>query len=290
MGGILIGLFFGAILASSGLRGQSSYWPIPPAENAIMAAPAATRNLESLSARPQAFVLPLDKVFPHFATGGGWETILVLVNLSSTRIDFDQYFYDPAGRPLPVTSKSIPGGELFTTSAAAGRLGPGSSHNILLFDQGGPIKTGWSVISYDSSNSRLGGYAIFRQRTQGKPDFEALVPLSGMDDSIFVMPYDNIEGFVTAMAILNPGANLTSTVRVTILDSSGRTLALDSLVLAPGRQETFIVAERFPVTKNGIGTIRFEGSTNRLAGLGFRFGSSGAFATIPIMNWSGMFQ
>lgn len=240
--------------------------------------------------KPQTLVLPLDKVFPHFATGGGWETILVLVNLSAARTEFQQYFYDPNGRPLPVTFRSIPEGQLLTTSAASGVLNAGGSFNILLYDQGGPLQSGWSVLAYDAANARLGGYAIFRQRTQGRPDFEALVPLSGMDDSIFVMPYDNIEGFVTAMAILNPGSNLTSTVRVTILDKSGRTVGTDSIVLAPGRQETFIVPDRFPATRNGIGTIRFEGSTNRLSGLGFRFGSSGAFATIPIMNWAGMFQ
>jgi hypothetical protein len=39
-----------------------------------------------------------------------------------------------------------------------------------------------------------------------------------------------------------------------------------------------------------VGTILFEGSTTRLSALGFRFNAGGAFATIPILNWLGMFQ
>jgi len=191
---------------------------------------------------------------------------------------------------MPVTFKSVPGGVLTTTSSAQGTLAANASFNILLFDQGGGLKTGWSLISYDSTNARIGGYAIFRQRIQGSPDFEALVPLSGYDDDIFVMPFDNLEGFTTSMAILNPGSNLTSTVSVAIMDSDGKLLSTSSIALAPGQQKAFSIPDQFPITKDRVGTILFEGSTNRLSGLGFRFNPGHAFATIPILNWSGMFE
>lgn len=230
-----------------------------------------------------------DKVFPHFATGAGWETILVLVNLSSSKVTFSQNFYDPSGKPMTVSFKSVPDGVLTTTSAAQGTLNAGGSFNILLFDQGGGLKTGWSSISYDSTTARIGGYAIFRQRIQGSPDFEALVPLSAYDDYVFVMPFDNLEGFVTSMAILNPGSNNTSNIRATIRDPLGVTVATETISLGPGTQQAFIIPDLFPVTKNRVGTILFEGSTDRLAGLGFRFNPQHAFATIPILNWLGMF-
>lgn len=282
-----------ALYPFSAVAQVQDFKAIPPQENRIIAHEISLdRNgqaLRSTGDLRQAYVGPADTVFPHFATGAGWETILVLVNLSSTKVTFTQNFYDPTGKSLQVTFKSVPEGVLTTTSAAQGTLNPGGSFNILLFDQGGGLKTGWSSIAYDSSNSRIGGYAIFRQRVQGSPDFEALVPLSAYDDSVFVMPYDNLEGFVTSMAILNPGANLTSTVKVTIRDSTGATIATDSISLSPGQQQAFVIPDRLPATKNRVGTILFEGSTTRLSGLGFRFNPGHAFATIPILNWLGMF-
>ena len=271
-----------------------SFTPVPPIKNTIMAqelvrSPAISKNRASTASR-SAYVQSSDMIFPHFATGGGWETILVLVNLTNAKIDFTQSFYDTAGNPMAVTFKSVPGDELTTTSSASGTLNPYGSFNILLFDQGGGLQTGWSAIDYDSTNTRIGGYAIFRQRLQGSPDFEALVPLSAYDDSIFVMPFDNIEGFSTSMAILNPGVNMTTTVRVTIMDPHGDIVGTDNVFLDPGQQKAFSIPERFPITKNRIGTILFEGSTNRLSGLGFRFNPGHAFATIPILNWSGMFN
>ena len=271
-----------------------SYTPLPPIRNTIVAEQivrdATIQAGRASSTNRPTFFFSGDRVFPHLAIGAGWETILVLVNLTNAAVSFTQSFYDPSGNPMPVTFKSVPGGVLTTASAAAGTLGPNASFNILLTDDGGGLKTGWAFVSYDATNARIGGYAIFRQRIQGSPDFEALVPLSGYDDSIFVMPFDNVDGFVTSMAILNPGVNLTSTVEAFIMDTSGTVIGTDSIVLAPGQQQAFSIPDRFPLTRNQIGTIQFYGSTNRLSGLGFRFNPGHAFATIPILNWSGMFE
>lgn len=228
-------------------------------------------------------------VFPHLATGGGWETTLVLVNLTNTAVTFGQAFFDTSGQPLTVTFQSIPDGQQLTTSSAQGTLNPGASFNIKLVDQGTGLKTGWSVISYDATGARLGGYAIFKQSIAGSPDFEALVPLSAYDDYVFIMPYDNTNGYVTSMALLNPGANLDSQVYVTLLDTEGNTVSTDTIPLAKGQQLAFSIPERFPDTQGKVGSILFESSTTRLSALGFRFNPQHAFATIPVLNWSGMF-
>jgi len=236
------------------------------------------------------YVQPLDKAFPHLVQGGGWETILVLMNLGTSTVKFDLDFYNQSGKPMQVTFRSIPEGVLLTTSNATGTMGPGASLNIRLLDDGSPLQIGWSNVLYDSTNNRIGGYAIFRRSLQGKDtDFEALVPLSGNDDTKFYMPFDNLEGFVTSMAVLNAGS-LTTTVRVTILDWHGKTIGTDAIVLPPRNQQAFAIPERYPITTGTIGSLLLEGSTNFLSGLGFRFNPKGAFATIPIMNWSGMFK
>ena len=238
--------------------------------------------------RSAASVRSTDLVFPHMATGGGWETILVIVNMSQRTVTFDQFFYDTAGRRMSVTFRSLPEGQLTTTDNAHGTLQAGQSFNIVLQDRGQPLQTGWSELDYDSTSDRLGGFSIFRQIIPGRPAFEALVPLSSIDDSRFFMPFDNLEGFVTSMALLNPGSSTTD-VRLTFRSTTGSVLATRTIRLAPTAQVSFSVPQEFPEVANRTGTIYVEGSTEHLSALGFRFNTGGSFATIPIMNWDGMF-
>jgi hypothetical protein len=269
---------------------QEATWsPIGPQPNTITGQYQSSADVIRQSAQPRSYVLPTDQVFPHLATGDGWETILVLVNMSTTRVSFTQKFYDQSGNPMPVTFRSIPDNQLTTTSATQGSLAPGASFNILLFDAGTPLQVGWSGISYDTTSARIGGYAIFRNRVRGRADFEALVPLSAFDDTRFYFPFDNLEDFVTSMALLNPASNVSATVSLTFLDTRGVTIGRDTLILAPGQQKAFSVPQVYPITQNRVGTILVESNTTRLSGLGFRFNPGGAFATIPIMNWAGMF-
>ena len=152
-----------------------------------------------LSVLPQTPIAPTnsvqagDVVFPHFAFGGGWNTTLVMVNMSPQTVTF-QYFVSQSGTPLSVTFMTIPGGQLITTTTAHGTLPPNSSFNILLFDPGTPnVQIGWSFLNYDSVNTRIGGYAIFQQRGS-LGVYEALVPLSSMNDYKFYLPFDNRSG------------------------------------------------------------------------------------------------
>lgn len=285
-------LVLSSALLSLEISGQE-WLPSHQIDNDIQASPVVrTPNFpmsRGLPVKPQTLVFSTDRILPHLAVGGGWETTIVLVNMSDREVQFNQPFYDPTGKPWTVTTKMLPGGEPVKTSVASGRIAIGGSLHILLSEPAGPVQTGWSMINYDTSASRLGGYAVFRQRVQGRPDFEALVPLSSYDDSVFYMPFDNLDGATTAMAILNPATNLSVSLEILLVDTGGKTLGSYSLNLAPGAQESFVLADRFPATRGRLGTVKIEGSTNRLSALGFRFNSGGAFSTIPIMNWTGMF-
>jgi len=239
-------------------------------------------------AKHQALVMSFDRVFPHMATGSGWETLLVIVNMGTRSVSFDQYFFDQAGRPMRITSRTVPGNEVFTTSVATGTLQPGQSLNVLLHDRGQPLQVGWSLLSYDSTSDRLGGFSIFRSIVPGRSDFEALVPLSAVDDHKFFMPFDNIEGFVTSMALLNSGTVATD-ARLTFRSTTGVFITTATIRLDPGTQTAFSIPERFAETRGRVGVLYVEGSMSRLSALGFRFSPGGAFATIPVMNWPGMF-
>ena len=231
-----------------------------------------------------------DLIFPHFAFGGGWNTTLAIVNMSPQTVTYDQVFVDQNGNPLPVTFRTIPGGDIITTPSAHGVLPPNTSFNILLFDPGpgSPLKVGWSFLSYDSINTRLGGFAIFQQ-IGSLGTYEALVPLSGINDYKFYMPFDNRGGFTTAMALANP-SNTPTNVTFTFRDTNANVLATVTETLSAFSQKAVQLSGIAPQINGFAGTVYVTGSAPSLSALGIRGNLlSGAFATIPIMNWSAMF-
>lgn len=238
-----------------------------------------------------AAVQPSDQVFPHIAVGGGWRTTIVIVNIGTPATNFELRFYSETGQPLPVTFRNPPLGELITVTSVRGRLAPGASFQYELVDSG-PVRTGWATLAYDSAQTRIGGYATFRQTVTGRPDFEALVPLSALDDHKFYMPFDNTQGVATAMAIANPDPTRSITVTLQFLGIDGTPIRTESLLLPPLGQTSFLIGDRFTPLANRVGTVYAQSSLDRLSALGLRFntGAGNAFSSIPIMNWTGMFQ
>jgi hypothetical protein len=49
---------------------------------------------------PHVFALAQDKVLPQVVAGGGWETVVVLLNMSAVSLDFQLNFYDETGKPM----------------------------------------------------------------------------------------------------------------------------------------------------------------------------------------------
>jgi hypothetical protein len=236
-------------------------------------------------------VWPEDVIFPHLAFGGGWETQFVVVNMTGNTITVKQPFYDTAGNAISVSYRTVPDGAVTTSTSAEIRLGPYASYNIVVQDTGGSVQTGWSELIYNNSTNlnQLGGHAIFRSHIAGRPDFEAVVPLGSYNDPVFFIPYDNSGGYVTSMALVNPDFSTKTTAYLDFADNQGN-LIMDeqSIDLAPGQQVAFSLTDKYPDLAGKVGLLYVSGDTEFLSGLGFRFNPGGAFATVPIMNWSCM--
>ena len=233
-----------------------------------------------------------DKVFPQIMFGGGWETVVVVVNIGFTPIHYNQLFFGTDGKPLQVTFKTYPDQTLITTTATDSNLPPNTSFNYSLFDDGGPIRTGWSVLSYDSTKGRLSGYALVRHRaTTGQFNFEATVPLSNLQDFAFFMPVDNIQGFRTVLALVNPSLNKTANVTLQFIGLDGTRLFSDSGALPPGQQMSLSIPDLYPTLANQLATVLVQADISLFSAAGFRLNDvTGAVASVPIMNWEGMFQ
>lgn len=267
--------------------------PVPWQRNSNLVAPLKDGSPDTRASQGpprRAFVGGSDIIFPHLAAGGGWETDLVLVNMSANPITVTQQFYAQDGGPMEVAMRSVPDGTELSANAVQSTLAPGGSLKIVLYDTGAPLRVGWSSISYDMRLGMVGGYAIFRNRVPEGTEFEALVPLSAYDDTRFLFPFDNLEGYVSSMALVNPAADSGCEVTLAFLDMDGVVMLTDSMTLGPGEQTAFVLRERYPEVSGQVGSVYVQGDMPYLSALGFRFNlKSGAFATVPILNWSGMF-
>jgi hypothetical protein len=240
----------------------------------------------TINITPRALVQRTDTVFPHIATGGGWETVMVIVNIGQTAVDFEQHFYDESGNPMSVTLRTFPEGQIITTNATKGHLNAGSSFNFALFDATPNLQVGWASLNYDSSSGRLGGYAAFRLKAGGVIN-EGLVPLSSYDDVNFMMPFDNIEGFATGVALCNPASNMTTHATIVAFDLRGNQIASTVVAIPPSGHVSFVLADRMPSLAGLTGTLGVSSDTTRLAGVGIRMNVAGGFTftSIPVMNY-----
>jgi hypothetical protein len=251
-----------------------------------------TAPVLSKSGRPApkaSFVSSTTTVFPHIATGGGWETVVVIVNMSATPVDFTASFYDEAGAPMQVTFSEFPSGNITTTSAIDGHLGSEGSFNFSLFDATPGTQVGWVLLDYDTSTHRIGGYSAFRYRAGGVIN-EGLVPISGYDDTRFYMSFDNIEGFATGIALTNPSQN-PNVVTIEALDLDGNEITSGQLTLPAGGHHSFVLADSFPALAGRTGTLYVSSNQTMLSAVGIRMNVAGGytFTSIPVMNWEGMF-
>ena len=246
----------------------------------------------STNQRVDAVIDAHNKVFAKIMCGDGWETALILLNMGTGSLTFRQFFKDADGSPMPVTFRGYPQPQVTTAPTAEGTLTPNSTVTLTIFDDKAPLREGWSVLSYDEGQGRLGGYAIIRRRARtGDFDFEAIIPLSSMQDFSLYIPFDNTQGFRTQLTLLNPASNLAAQVRLAYLSVGGELLLIDSVVMKPGQQMTLVIPDTYPDLANKMGTVMVEANTNRFSATGLRYNpASGAIASVPPMNWSGMLQ
>jgi hypothetical protein len=283
-------LCFGFVSATAAVAlGQHGNWYAP-----VAASPKPTLR-ESTTAKsgnvtPKAsFVSTTTRVFPHLATGGGWETVVVIVNMSATPVDFTASFYDEVGGPMQVTFSEFPSGRITTASAINGHLGTDGSFNFSLFDATPTTQVGWMLLDYDTTLHRIGGYSAFRYRAGGVIN-EGLVPLSGYDDTRFFMSFDNIEGFATGIALTNPAPN-PNLVTIVAMDLDGNEIVSGQLTVPAGGHFSFVLADSFPEVAGRTGTLFVSSNQTMLSAVGIRMNVAGGstFTSIPIMNWEGMF-
>jgi hypothetical protein len=216
----------------------------------------------------------------HLAVAGLWKTIYTITNSGTVAAQARLNFFDDNGNPLPL-SLTYPQTSTAPQPAAATvdrTLGPGA---ILIIEASGPdnqaTQQGWAQLLGPST---ISGFAVFRQSI-GAAQHEAVVPAETRNAGSYLVPFDNLAGFVTGIAVANAGTQAAN-VNVTIRDDNGVVLQSTTLTLSALGHSAFDVTVRFPVTAQRRGTVEFQSPTpGQISALAIRFNPAGTFSTVP---------
>ena len=221
-------------------------------------------------------------VLSHFASGGGWDSSIYLVNTTASAVSVDVKFVADDGTPLTQDMSVTLGGA--TNSAAASEvtetIPPGATLLIEVNNSTSTVSSsGWVQVS---SAGTIKGYAAFHYSSTNGAQSAATVPLESAFSSSFLMPYDGTGGLQTGVALANLASTQTATINATILDEFGHQIGTGSVTLPAGGHIAFMLSDKFAATTANRGTILFSSaaSTN-ITGLGLRVYPTGGFTSIP---------
>jgi sugar lactone lactonase YvrE len=218
----------------------------------------------------------------HIASGGGWKTILTLVNNGAAVASVRLNFVADTGTELtlPLTFPQAGTGPIMA-SVIERTLNPGAT---LVVECDGPVnqdtQQGWALVQ---ANGGIAGFGVFRQ-TSGDNYQEAVVPLETRSTSGYVLAFDNTQGVQTGVALANVSAS-PAAVTVIVNDDAGSQMLTVNLNLVAHGHTAFVLSSLYPVTSQRRGTIEFRPSGGgQISLLGLRFAPKGAFTTIPVMT------
>lgn len=234
----------------------------------------------TLSGTPPQPLLTRVGVLSHIAAGGGWSTVMTLVNTSSAAVPVKVALYDDNGSSLPLPLTTTLDGVSQATTAASfdATIKPNATLLISTGEQIASTVVGWADVL---SNGSLKGYVIFRSTPQSGSPSEGTVPLELQFPSSITLPYDNADGFVMGVALANLSTS-SANVEVIIYDENGNHLSTQTLNVPKNGHTAFVLPNQFPITLGRRGVVKFQG-TGGITGLGLRFSPFGTFTSVPTM-------
>jgi hypothetical protein len=211
------------------------------------------------------------KVLPQIAFGGGWYTALYFNNSGAGSASFPVNFVGPDGTPLNVPS-------LGGTSTTVNMVGRGTS--FVELPNSGLLNQGYAAFSLPPG---VTGYGVFRQSLDGRPDQEAVVPLSSATATSATLIWDDTN-LTTAVAIVNLSTD--NVVTVSLRDAQGRNLGNPSRVSVPPNGRVAVALRDLPGLGNLVGnrgSAEFTVTNGNVAVMGLRFRLT-SFTSIPALE------
>jgi len=218
-------------------------------------------------------------IIPDVVDGGGWQSTIVITNSSTNSAVANLSFYtDTAGGATQPWNPAF----LETSSTTGLALLSGSSMFLHTPGTAATLTQGWAEIHADAG---IVAYNIFTNRLPGVKDQDSTAPAVGATNRILV-PYDDANGFVSAIAVVNPTATAQS-VSVGFQTTDGL-IAIDALPTVPAMGHmTFVLSQQFPEISGHRGLAEFYSATGNLSMIALRFNPTQSSTAMPVFFQTG---
>jgi hypothetical protein len=219
---------------------------------------------------------PVTLVIPQVVDGGGWQTTLVLTNTTASAATASLIFYQETavgdGSTQPWTPTFLEGNSTQNLSLAAGGTiflhTPGTSSTLA---------EGWGQATVPDG---VQIYAVFQTAGGG----QGTAPATPIGNNILV-PYDNTNGNVTAIALANPTA-ASETVTVSFRKAGG-VPSPSSITLPANGHMAFLLGTQFAGTAGGDGLAEFYVANGAVSLIGLQSNPANFFTTAQAYPLSG---
>ena len=217
-------------------------------------------------------------VIPQVADGANWKTTVVITNTTASTAAATLTFNmdTVAGATAAWTPTFLEGNNTTGLSLPAG-----SSTYLHTPGTAAALTQGWAQLSAPSGVEAYVVYTFTQPATGKASDATAQ---AGASATRILMPFDNTNGLVTAMAIVNPNA-AAENISVNFRTSSGVTTGSLGSLPAMG-QLAFVVPTQFADLENRAGLAEFY-STGTFSIIALRANPSGGFTSAPVYFESG---
>jgi hypothetical protein len=216
------------------------------------------------------------QVIPQVADGGGWKSTVVLVNTTATETTALLTFFKDT--TAGATESWAP--PFLEGSSTSINIPAGSAVFLHTSGSAAAVSQGWGQLV---AGSGVVAYVIYTFTTGGRAQ-DATAPAVSASTRILV-PFDNTNQLVTALAVVNPNAGSLS-ISVNFNTSSGVSTAALPTIPAQG-QMAFLMPSQFSGTTGKSGLAEFYATSGSFAIIALRANPTGGFTSAPVFPENG---
>ena len=260
-----LGLTVGGVIAGTPALAGSSSFTVRAVDNESLQSATQVFNL-TVTTQTNTFATALR--IPHLVEGGGWRTTFAIVNIDTQPATYNFHFWNDDGSSLALP---IAGGQ---PGVLTGSLAPGATVFAETPGTSDEAMQGWAEVA---SSGRLGVTSIFHF-TGGGTDSQGTANGTVSGSSVF-MPFDNTQGYVTGLALVN--ANATQQVIVTMNFQTDEGVPASFVVVLPAHgHATYVIPTAFPQLAGRRGALNVTATSPDIALLGLRFSPDLSFTSL----------
>jgi hypothetical protein len=211
----------------------------------------------------------------QIASGGGWQTLITLVNTDNSSAVAQLNFLDEQGNAMTLPLLFPQTGVVSSTSSVSQTLAAGAS--LLIQTQGLAAPASQVGSARLTATGAVSGFAIFQNSGQ-----EAVVPIETGAARSITLVFDNTNGLATGVALAN-SSGVQVAVPVTLFDDTGAALGTASINLPANGHTSFMLTDQFAAAANIRGSVEFGTGGGQIGALGIRATAAGAYTSVPAM-------